>query len=149
MPIALVLCLALMACDQGARPAAAPPVRDAGSALVIVDAPGITITSTEDFVTRGTAFLDAFFALWNTDDCERVGAGLEQLLSSNKVLVDAMMAYSKAHPEAEKALSEKMQSRITQMMSQLQPSFTRCMSHPRVVKAVEAFQQAERTDIAR
>ena len=64
-------------------------------------------------------------------------------------LVVIVGAGSKAHPEAEKALSEKMQGRISQMLNQLPKSFSTCMSHLRVVKAIEAFQEPQRTDIAR
>jgi len=146
----ILLTVLLAACDQGARPAAAaappPPKAVVQKVQVPIATPPYTVKNTEDFVAKTTAAVNELIGIFaqGGKDCDVVAAGITRWGGENRTRFDILTRYSESHPEAQKALTEKMKDRMNELAQTLMPTMTACGSHNGLQNALAELSNMQR-----
>jgi hypothetical protein len=137
--ILLVMLLALSACKnkEDAKPAATEEKKAADTAVQPQPA-GAAVTSAADYEARATAFTDQVLAVFVDagTDCDKLAASLSKLADDKRSELEAIQAFEKANPAAEKAFDDKMKSRDKELEEKLGPGFDACAEHAGMKAAI-------------
>lgn len=148
----LILLPALLAaCDQGARPAAAatpePPISVIEHAVQVpIAPPPYLVKDTDDFVFKTTSALNELIGIFaqGGKDCDVVATGLTRWGGQNRTRFDILTRYAEAHPDAQKALTDRMKDRMTELTNTLMPTMTACGSHKGLQAALAELSNMQR-----
>jgi hypothetical protein len=148
--VTLSLTLSLAACKKEQKPAAgeaAKPV--AGEAAKPADeaakpapaAAGGAITSDADYESKAMGAMDKMSAIFTAagKDCDKLAADLTKFGEENKALMVSSKQYEKDHPEAKKALDEKMKPKMEGMMGAMGPAMEACKDHKGLAAAMTSM----------
>lgn len=147
----ILLSVLLVACDQGAKPAAAvvpeppPIVVQQAVHTVPIAPPPYRVKDTADFVAKTTMAIDEIIGIFEQGgkDCDVVASGLRRVGAVNRTRFDTLQRYSEAHPEAQAAVNEGMKERMSQLTSKLMPTMTACLSHRGLKAALEELSEMQ------
>ena len=98
-----------------------------------------TIVNASQYETLGTDITNKLLALFaaNGKDCDKLAADLTKFGEDNRKLFEALKAFEKANPEAEKAFDAKMESREKEFEEKIGPAFDACQNHEGMKKAMQ------------
>jgi hypothetical protein len=139
----ILLTVLLAACDQGATPSAvaAPAVAKPQAPVQTVPSapPPYMVKDTDDFVAKANVAVDELLGIFaqGGKDCDVVAAGLRRFGEVNRTRFDVLTRYSDTHPDAQQALSTKMNGRMGALTETLMPTMTACASHAGLRAALE------------
>lgn len=110
------LVLALVACGGKSDPKTTPTSQP--------ESGPVTINSTDDYNAKATAFYDQMIAMVHGvgTDCAKAASGFTQFVGDHRQTMDALDAYSHAHPGVDHALFDSgVAQRFQQAMDPLKP----------------------------
>lgn len=141
----LATLLVLTACNKKEEPKADPAAekkegeKPADPAKPAEGAPPESnIVDDVDYESKGTDMTNKLLAIFAAagKDCDKIAADLTVFTDQNRKLFDALKAYEKAHPEAEKKFDEKMKPREKEFEEKLTPAMEACQNHEGLKKAM-------------
>jgi hypothetical protein len=146
--VTLSITLALAACKKEQKPAAGEAAKPAaGEAAKPVageaakPAAGGAIASDADYESKALGAMDKMTAIFTAagKDCDKLAAELTKFGAENKALMVSSKQYEKDHPEAKKALDEKMKPKMEGMMGAMGPAMEACKDHKGVADAMTSM----------
>lgn len=146
---AILLAGLLLACDQGAKPAPAPQPSEvelgATMPLALTGSPSYVIRDQADFIAKASRVVDELISVFvqGGKNCDVVAGGIVRFRDTNRTRFDALMRYSKSHPEAEKALQAAMQDRMNDFTSKLMPTMQACAGHKGLIDALQSLAELQ------
>jgi hypothetical protein len=143
--VTLSAALAFAACKKEQKPAAGeagkPAAGEAAKPTEKAAAPGGAITSDADYEAKAMGAMDKMTAIFAAagKDCDKLAADMTKFGAENKALMVSSKAYEKDHPEAKKALDEKMKPKMEGMMGAMGPAMEACKDHKGVADAMTSM----------
>ena len=122
----------------------APGAGDTATPTPTATAPaagGGAITSTDDYVAKGTAMLDKMTAIFAADgtDCDKLAADITKFMADNKGTMDAAKEWEKAHPDDKKAMDKKAEPQEKAFMDKAGPAIDKCKGNKALEEALKGM----------
>jgi hypothetical protein len=150
--VTLSITLALAACKKEEKPAAAgeaakPAAGEAAKPVAgetptpAAPAAGGAIASDADYESKAMGAMDKLTAIFAAagKDCDKLAAEITKFGAENKALMVSSKAYEKDHPDAKKALDEKMKPKMEGMMGAMGPAMEACKDHKGLADAMTSM----------
>jgi hypothetical protein len=129
------------AAGEAAKPAAGEAAKPVAGETPAAPAAGGAITSDADYEAKAMGAMDKMTAIFAADgkDCDKLAADMTKFGAENKALMVSSKAYEKEHPDAKKALDEKMKPKMEGMMGAMGPAMEACKDHKGLADAMTSM----------
>jgi hypothetical protein len=110
-------------------PPAAPAAAPAGAT---------TIASDDDYIAKGTAFLDKLTEIFKAGgtNCDKIADDLNKLAAESSATINGLQAYEKAHPDAKKKAEAATKDKTTAFEAAAGPAIGACQKNQKLGDAL-------------
>src|SRR5262245_51417630 len=110
-------------------PATPPPAAPAG---------GATIASDDDYVAKALASMTKLTDIFKAagTNCDKIADDVTKLVTDDQALLNALQAYEKAHPDAQKKFDEASKAKQTEFEAAAGPAMNACKDNKKVSDAM-------------
>ena len=112
-----------------------------GSAAAAAAAPAAPtvapVASSDDYKTRGPAFVKQLMAVFDEKDCDKLAAAITSFVDSHKGESEAINAWEKAHPDDKKAVGKQMAQKQAEFQKRASSTIEKCKDNKALQEALE------------